>query len=170
LPNEPKSESARETFNLDRLLVDSHINVRRRRLRSIRQMVRYRQRWGRDELWLCVRRTMPSEHQWCRWSLRTPAGRSGQPIPGGQGSSAQNRLKRRPRQIDGVRNRLLQNQLLAQCEEKVPAEMVRLLQGARLGHDTLIVTCCESCDGGKSAGNKRKRKCRLPRETRTRTQ
>jgi hypothetical protein len=41
LPNEVTSESARETFDLDRLPANNRINVCRQRLRPIRKMVRH---------------------------------------------------------------------------------------------------------------------------------
>jgi hypothetical protein len=113
---------------------------------------------------------MPRKHQRCGWGLRTKADRSGQPLSGGKGRSAQNRHKRWQGQIDGVRDRLLQDQLLAQCEETLPAKMVRLLQRARLVHIRQLnprmhssVICCAFCDG-EPPENKPKPKCRWRHE------
>jgi hypothetical protein len=101
---------------------------------------------------------MPREHQRRGWGLRTAAGRTGKPFSGGKGGGAQNRFKRWQRQIDGVRDRLLQDQLLTQCEETLPAKMVRVLQGARLvsghainNHRNLLCALCRREFGGEYA-------------------
>ena len=91
---------------------------------------------------------MSREHQRRGRGLRTAAGRSGQPVSGRKGGSAQNRFKRGQRQVDGVRDRLLQDQLLAQCAETLSAKMVRVLQGTRLtrghinNHRNLLCALC----------------------------
>ncbi len=100
---------------------------------------------------------MSREHQRRGRGLRTAAGRSGQPVSGGKGGSTQNRFKRGQRQVDGVRDRLLQDQLLAQCKETLSAKMVRVLQGTRLvcgqinNHRNLLCALCRREVGGEYA-------------------
>ena len=66
----------------------------------------------------------------CGRDQRTQADCSRQPVSGGKSGSTKNRLKRWQGQADGLCHRLLQDQLLAQCEETLPTKVVRLLQGA----------------------------------------
>jgi hypothetical protein len=70
---------------------------------------------------------MPHVDQRDGWILRAEAGRACQSISGGKSGCTKNRCKRRQGQADGLRHRLLQDQLLAERKEALQAKMVRPL-------------------------------------------